>query len=94
MSDFISIGEYEKGYEGMFKFKIDIPVELKNEYNLSTAKLKWIFSAEKIEDESAKGRIKTGDNIIVAVIAFVVVSIVCIIALVLKGKSSKRDDKK
>lgn len=47
MSEYISLGEYKKGYDGEFKFKIEVPTELRNNYTLSTTKVKWVFAVEK-----------------------------------------------
>ena len=47
MSNYISLGEYKKGYDGEFIFKIEVPTELRNDYTLSTTKVKWVFAVEK-----------------------------------------------
>lgn len=47
MSNYISLGEYKKGYDGEFIFKIEVPTELRNNYTLSTTKVKWVFAVKK-----------------------------------------------
>lgn len=47
MSEYISLGEYKNGYDGEFIFKIEVPTELRNDYTLSTTKVKWVFAVEK-----------------------------------------------
>ena len=51
MSEFISLGKYEKGFDGEFKFKIEVPTSLRNSYTLSSTKVKWIFAVEKEEEK-------------------------------------------
>lgn len=51
MQNYISLGTYNNGYDGEFKFKIEVPTELKNDYSLSTTKVKWVFSVQKKSDE-------------------------------------------
>ncbi|MBR2743679.1 MAG: hypothetical protein IKE01_00055 [Clostridia bacterium] len=106
MSEFISLGEYEKGFDGEFKFKIEVPTSLRNSYTLSRTKVKWIFAVEKKEEEKKEDKeneekqednsnansAKTGDNIIIISIALGVAMIICIIVVILKKKSSKKDE--
>lgn len=47
MSEFISLGEYSKGFDGEFVFKIEVPTSLRNDYTLSRTKVKWVFAVEK-----------------------------------------------
>ena len=51
MKEYISLGEYKKGYDGEFIFRIQVPTELRNDYTLSTTKVKWVFAVEKKEKE-------------------------------------------
>lgn len=52
MSKYISLGEYKNGYDGEFIFKIEVPTDLKNNYTLSTTKVKWVFAVEKNKNNS------------------------------------------
>lgn len=54
MSEYISLGEYEKNYDGEFKFEIEVPKELKNSYTLSSTKVKWVFYVEKVDKDDEK----------------------------------------
>lgn len=53
MNEYISLGEYNKGYDGEFIFKIEVPTDLKNSYTLSTTKVKWVFAVEKDKEDEA-----------------------------------------
>lgn len=55
-SKYILLGSYEKNFDGEFKFKIEVPKELKNNYSLAENEVKWIFYVEKIDE------IKTNDD--------------------------------
>ena len=100
MSEFISLGEYDKGFDGEFKFKIEVPTSLRNSYTLSRTKVKWIFAVEKHDEEKSEDKpskkngsnAKTGDKIIAIVIVLVITTLVCIITIVLKKKSSDEDE--
>ena len=52
MKEYISLGEYKKGYDGEFIFKIEVPTDLRNDYTLSTTKVKWVFAVEKKDKKS------------------------------------------
>ena len=54
MSEFISLGEYNKGFDGEFIFKIEVPTSLRNDYTLSRTKVKWVFAVEKIIKEQGE----------------------------------------
>lgn len=70
MSEFVSLGKYNKGYDGEFIFKIEVPTSLNNYYTLSRTKVKWIFAVEKKDKEpdeepkpdDNKGEDKSEDN--------------------------------
>ena len=47
LNKYISLGIYEKGYDGEFIFTIEVPKELKNAYALSKIDVKWVFAVEK-----------------------------------------------
>ena len=51
MSEFVSLGEYSKGFDGEFIFKIEVPTSLRNDYTLSRTKVKWVFAVEKKEKD-------------------------------------------
>ena len=51
MSEYISLGEYQKGYDGEFIFKIEVPTDLRNNYTLSTTKVKWVFAVKTKQEE-------------------------------------------
>lgn len=115
LSEYISLGNYVKGFDGEFRFKLEVPTSLRNAYTLSNTKVKWIFMVvkddEPIPDEpdepdtpeepekkdeseektvpDSKGKIKTGDNIIVAVIALGIVLVIAGVVIILKKKTSK-----
>lgn len=93
LSEYISLGNYTKGFDGEFRFELDVPTSLKNEYTLSNTKVKWVFMVEKKDKETPdSNRVKTGDNIILAIIAFLIVVVIAIIVIILKKKSSKDDE--
>lgn len=54
MNNYISLGKYTKKYNGELKFKIEVPTDLKNDYTLSTTKVKWVFAVEKTKDNTNK----------------------------------------
>lgn len=63
MSEYISLGEYKKGYDGEFIFKIEVPTELRNNYTLSTTKVKWVFAVEKKDGKNENNtNINTNTN--------------------------------
>ena len=49
MNEYVSLGEYKKGEDGEFIFRIEVPTELRNDYTLATTKVKWVFAVEKKE---------------------------------------------
>lgn len=52
MSNYISLGKYKKGYDGEFLFKLEVPTDLRNNYTLSTTKVKWVFAVgNKINED-------------------------------------------
>lgn len=65
--EYISLGTYEKGFDGEFEFEIEIPKELKNAYSLSRIEVKWIFYVVKegdtIEPEPNDNKSDTNNNI-------------------------------
>lgn len=101
LSEYISLGKYTKGFNGEFRFKLEVPTSLRNAYTLSNTKVKWIFMVVKDEPEekeesnsnkvvpNSKDKIKTGDNIMVAVIVLGIVIVIAIIVLIIKKKTSK-----
>lgn len=103
MSEFISLGEYDKGFDGEFKFKIEVPTSLRNNYTLSRTKVKWIFAVEKKDEEEPDNEqdddtkknpieriVKTGDNIVIISILLAIVMIVFVTVLKLKKKQKNR----
>ena len=50
--DYILLGTYEKGFDGEFIFKIDVPIELDNTYSLAENEVKWVFYVEKLDDNN------------------------------------------
>jgi len=48
--EYISLGNYEKDFDGEFIFEIEVPKELKNAYSLSETEVKWIFYVVKEDD--------------------------------------------
>jgi hypothetical protein len=59
--EYISLGNYEKNFDGEFIFEIEVPKELKNAYSLSETEVKWIFYVEKKDEEN--GSDKNGSDI-------------------------------
>lgn len=102
LSDYISLGEYDKNYDGEFKFEIKVPENLKNEYTLSSTKVKWVFYVEKKDDNHSadenqfihngimSGNIKTGDFIFI----FVVIVLIAVAVIIIVGIIRKRGKKK
>lgn len=56
--EYISLGEYEKKYNGEFIFEIEVPKELKNAYALSETDVKWVFYVEKKDDKDVGNKDK------------------------------------
>lgn len=50
MNNYVSLGKYTKNFDGEFKFKIEVPTDLRNDYTLSTTKVKWVFAVNKTKD--------------------------------------------
>lgn len=48
--EYISLGKYEKGFDGEFLYEIEVPNELRNAYSLSSIEVKWIFYVVKDDD--------------------------------------------
>lgn len=61
-SQYILLGSYEKNFDGEFKFKIEVPKELKNSYSLAENEVKWIFYVEKLEDNKTNDDGKENNN--------------------------------
>lgn len=85
MKEYISLGTYEKGFDGEFRFKLDVPETLRNKFTLSSTKVKWVFYVEKHEIKEDKP--KTGDNIWVSILALVLVIILITIIVVKRRKN-------
>jgi len=60
--EYISLGTYEKGFDGEFIFEIEVPKELKNSYSLSKTEVNWIFYVVK-EDDKIDPNENKNDNI-------------------------------
>jgi len=45
-NNYISLGTYEKGFDGEFIFEISVPSKLNTVYALSEADVKWVFAVE------------------------------------------------
>lgn len=88
MDEYVSLGEYQKGYDGEFIFKIEVPKELRNSYAISRAKVKWIFAVEKKSEDNKS--LKTGDFICYA-IATLVVAVVIMIIIIIKRRNSNEE---
>lgn len=52
LNDYISLGNYKKGYNGKLLFKISIPTDLDNSYSNKIANFKWFFKVEDNNDEN------------------------------------------
>lgn len=63
MKEYISLGEYQKGYDGELVFRIEVPKELGNDYTLSTTKVKWVFAVEKKENKEESSSNKPDDTV-------------------------------
>lgn len=50
MNNYVSLGKYTKNFDGEFKFKLEVPTDLRNDYTLSTTKVKWVFAVNKTKD--------------------------------------------
>ena len=62
MNNYISLGKYTKKYNGELKFKIEVPTDLKNDYTLSTTKVKSVFAVEKTKDNTNKNEDTKDEN--------------------------------
>lgn len=89
-NEYISLGKYRKGYDGEFIFKIEVPTELRNDYTLSTTKVKWVFAVEKNTSESEmEESIQTGDYVYYAIgIIVILILINSIILVILKRRKN------
>ena len=108
MNNYISLGKYTKKYNGELKFKIEVPTDLKNDYTLSTTKVKWVFAVEKTKDNTNKNEdtkdknliekiidtVKTGDNIFYTIAILIICAIIVIVLVAQKVRMNKRKDKK
>lgn len=109
MNNYVSLGKYTKDYNGELKFKIEVPADLKNDYTLSTTKVKWVFAVEKTKDENnntnentkdknliekIKNTVKTGDNIFYVIALLIICAIILIVLVAKKVWINKRKDKK
>lgn len=107
MQNYISLGTYNNGYDGEFKFKIEVPTELKNDYSLATTKVKWVFSVQKKSDEKMPNEeipneknpikniintVKTGDKFYYLIALFVGLIVILVILLIKKFKNMNRQD--
>jgi len=45
-NNYISLGTYEKGFDGEFIFELNVPSKLNTVYALSEADVKWVFAVE------------------------------------------------
>lgn len=88
LNDYISLGKYNKGEDGEFIFKIEVPAELRNDYSLSTTKVKWVFAVGELEKES--GNVQTGDKIYYIIGVVLAIIIVNIIILIIRKKEKKK----
>lgn len=91
LNDYISLGKYNKGEDGEFIFKIEVPAELRNDYSLSTTKVKWVFAVGELEKES--GNVQTGDKIYYIIGVVLAIIIVNIIILIIRKKEKKKKKK-
>lgn len=99
MSEYISLGKYEKGFDGEFRFKIDVPTELRNSYTLSTTKVKWVFAVEKTEIENQEKPSEkpsegpsTGDKIYFSIMALALVTLIIIIAMKVEKRRKNNEE--
>lgn len=102
----VSLGMYKPGEEGILRFEIQIPKELKNIYALREANVKWIFSVFEEEDNSKKtddsseypvekNVVETGDTSpILYMIGLVLFAITGIVGIVIKKKRRTDTDEK
>lgn len=56
--EFVSLGTYQKDEEAEFVFELKVPAELKNEYDMTGTRVKWIFGAGEENDDQPD----TGDS--------------------------------
>lgn len=86
----ISLGIYQPGESGKLSFEIYVPKELKNDFALRDANVKWIFSVyedDKDVEESdsdysvQKKSVKTGDSTPIALL-MILAAVACAVAVV------------
>lgn len=57
-NNFVSIGTYTKGEEAKFVFELKVPADLRNEYDMTRTRVKWIFGTGEKDDTQPD----TGDS--------------------------------
>ena len=84
LTEYVSLGNYERGYDGKLLFKISLPKNLNNQISNKNADLKWIFMVKADEEKKNddKSTINKGDNIVKYFFSFML-SVFLIIVLVL-----------
>ena len=60
ITDNICLGTIPAGENGNFRFTLDVPAELDNDYSLLSSCVRWIFSTEEIPEPMQT--VKTGDD--------------------------------
>lgn len=86
-----SLGIYDKNEESKFKFSIEIPKNLTNEFNMAELQSKWVFG---VGEENSKEPIDTGDNsnIMSYVLLLSVSALIIILLFVKKDKNDKEEN--
>ena len=89
LNNYVSLGKYEKDYNGKLLFKISLPKSLNNDISNENADLKWIFmvKADEEKKEDDKKVVNTGDNIIKYFFSFIFSIILIIILILIKKRN-------
>lgn len=93
--NWINLGVYHPNESTKFKFKISVPADLTNEYDMTNTKVKWWFGVGEIDSSKP---VKTGDDTISEYyIVLIILSIIVIYLLLnkyLKKLAHKKKSKK
>lgn len=88
----ILLGTLKSGQTGTWNYEIYMPNELQNEYTLLSDKITWIYSCDKIVNESPNQSEKTDTGDTSMVIPFFILGSCCLgVAFILVAKSKKKE---
>ena len=98
LNKYVSLGNYEKGYDGKFYFELNVPLSMDNDYSLlEVDNIEWTFMVEdRTEDESEAGgyeaNVNTGDDIYLYLELIVISVILYLIIIDIRRKREENND--